>query len=747
MSSTGIEDKNKDKLIRLRVSDSQYRDVGKGLARIGHSVMKQLGLSAGDIIEVVGKTRTAAKVWPGYPEDEKKGIIRIDGTIRLNSGVKLDEFVTIQPIKPPTGTKVVVAPTQKIRGELDGKFLLQILNGRPVSIGDQIRIQILGGNQIVFKVARVSPKQINTIIVSEKTSIDLRSAPISAEDTKIAQISYEDIGGLEDVIQKLREMIELPLRYPEIFEKLGVEAPKGLLLYGPPGTGKTMLAKAVAGETDCHFIHLSGPEIMSKFYGESEANIRGVFKEAEDNAPSIIFIDEIDAIAPKREDVTGEVERRVVAQLLALMDGLKSRGQVVVIAATNRPNSIDPALRRGGRFDREIEIGVPDVQGRFDILQIHTRGMPLSEDFDLERVAKVTHGFVGADMAALVKEAAMSALRNILPKIDWQDETVPPEILQEIEVTQTDFQNALTMVEPSALREVFVEKPDVTWDQIGGLDNAIRQLKEAIEWPIKYPEVFTAAGVEPPKGILLFGPPGTGKTLLAKAVATESETNFISIKGPEMLSKWVGESEKAIREIFRKARQSAPCIIFMDEVDSITPRRGGSGDNNVTERVVSQLLTEIDGLAKLKNVVVIMATNRPDIIDPAILRPGRTDRYIGIDLPDLAARKEIFKIHTKNMPLASDVNLNNLAKASEGFTGADIGAVVKETGMLAVREFISDSMTQKESIKKLSQNKLTISHKLFEQALVKIHTGSSEDLKRYRGINDKFKEGEISTFI
>ena len=746
MSSTGINNK-KDGLIQLRVSDSQYRDVGKGLARIGHSILKQLGLSAGDIVEIVGKTRTAAKVWPGYPEDEKKGIIRIDGTIRLNAGVRLDEFVTIKPIKPPIGTKVVVAPTQAIRGDLDGKFLLQILNGRPVSVGDQIRIQILGGNQIVFKVARVTPKQINTVVVSENTSIDLRSAPIAAEDQKIAHLSYEDIGGLEDVIQKLREMIELPLRYPEIFEKLGVEAPKGLLLYGPPGTGKTMLAKAVAGETDAHFIHLSGPEIMSKFYGESEANIRGVFKEAEENAPSIIFIDEIDAIAPKRSEVTGEVERRVVAQLLALMDGLESRGQVVVIAATNRPNSIDPALRRGGRFDREIEIGVPDRDGRYDILQIHTRGMPLSEDFDLDQIAKVTHGFVGADMATLVKEAAMSALRNILPKINWQEETVPPDVLQSLEVTQKDFQNALAMVEPSAMREVFVESPDVKWDQIGGLDNAIQQLKEAVEWPLKYPEVFTAAGVDPPKGILLYGPPGTGKTLLAKAVATESETNFISIKGPEMLSKWVGESEKAIRELFRKARQAAPCIIFMDEVDSVTPRRGGSNDNNVTERVVSQLLTEIDGLAKLKNVIVIMATNRPDIIDPAILRPGRTDRYIGIDLPDVAARAEIFKIHTQNMPLADDVNLEELAKATEGLTGADISSIVKETGMLAVREFISNSMTQEESVEKLSKKDLIITHKMFKDSLAKIHKGSSEDLKNYRNVNDKFKEGEISTFI
>ncbi|TET30971.1 MAG: AAA family ATPase [Candidatus Heimdallarchaeota archaeon] len=741
MSTAGSTERSSDDTIQLRVSDSQYRDVGKGLARISHSLMAQLDLTAGDIIEIIGKIRTAAKVWPGYPEDERKGIIRIDGTIRMNSGVRLDEFVTIKKIKPPNGTKIVVAPTQKIRGELDGRFLLQILTGRPVSVGDSIRIQILGGNQIVFKVARVAPKQLNTVVVSAKTNIDLRSTPMSAEDEKIARISYEDIGGLEDVIQKLREMIELPLRYPEIFEKLGVEAPKGLLLYGPPGTGKTMLAKAVANETDAHFIHLSGPEIMSKFYGESEANIRGVFKEAEENAPSIVFIDEIDAIAPKRSEVTGEVERRVVAQLLALMDGLESRGQVVVIAATNRVNSIDPALRRGGRFDREIEIGVPDKKGRLDILHIHTRGMPLAEDVDLGRMATITHGFVGADMSALVKEAAMSALRIILPKINWQEETVPPEILQEIVVKQADFDNALNMVEPSALREVFVEKPDVKWTEIGGLSNAIQELREAVEWPLIYPEVFEEAGVEPPKGILIFGPPGTGKTLLAKAVATESEANFISIKGPEVMSKWVGESEKAIRELFRKARQSAPCIIFMDEVDSITPKRGGSHDNNATERVVSQLLTEIDGLSKLKNVVVVMATNRPDIIDPAILRPGRTDRFISLDLPNLKARKEILKIHTRKMTLASDVNIDELAKITEGYTGADIAAATKEAGMLAVRKFIGKSTSKEDILEKLKTKGFKITQKLLLESLKKIHKGSSEDMKKYRSITDKFKEG------
>ncbi len=744
MSTTGNDEIKGDSGVKLRVSDSQYRDVGKGLARIGHNIMKKMDLSAGDIIEIVGKQRTAAKVWPGYPEDERKGIIRIDGTIRINAGVRLDEIVAIRKIKPPIATKIVVAPTQAIRGDLDGRFLLQILNGRPVSVGDQIRIQILGGNQIVFKVARLNPKSDGTVVVSAKTNIDLRTTPMAVEDERIARLSYEDIGGLDDVIQKLREMIELPLRYPEIFEKLGVEAPKGLLLYGPPGTGKTMLAKAVASETDAHFIHLSGPEIMSKFYGESEANIRGVFKEAEENAPSIIFIDEIDAIAPKRSEVTGEVERRVVAQLLALMDGLESRGQVVVIAATNRPNALDPALRRGGRFDREIEIGVPDKQGRYDILQIHTRGVPLSEDVNLDRIATITHGFVGADVATLVKEAAMSALRRILPKINWQEETVPPEVLQEIEVRQDDFDNALAMVEPSALREVFIESPNVKWDDIGGLEEAIQQLREAVEWPLKYPEVFEEAGIEPPKGILLFGPPGTGKTLLAKAVATESEANFITIKGPEVMSKWVGESEKAVRELFRKARQASPCIIFMDEVDSITPKRGGVHDSNVTERVVSQLLTEMDGLTKIKNIVVVMATNRPDIIDPAVIRPGRIDRFIGIDLPVQKARKQIFEIHTRNMPLASDVSLDELAKITEGYTGADIAAIAKEAGMLAVRKFILSSDTREKTIDRLKKKDFFITQEIFKEALKKIHRGSSEDMTKYKGITDKFKEGGIS---
>ncbi|NHJ40462.1 MAG: CDC48 family AAA ATPase [Asgard group archaeon] len=744
MSTTGNDEIKGDSGVKLRVSDSQYRDVGKGLARIGHNIMKKMDLSAGDIIEIVGKQRTAAKVWPGYPEDERKGIIRIDGTIRINAGVRLDEIVAIRKIKPPIATKIVVAPTQAIRGDLDGRFLLQILNGRPVSVGDQIRIQILGGNQIVFKVARLNPKSDGTVVVSAKTNIDLRTTPMAVEDERIARLSYEDIGGLDDVIQKLREMIELPLRYPEIFEKLGVEAPKGLLLYGPPGTGKTMLAKAVASETDAHFIHLSGPEIMSKFYGESEANIRGVFKEAEENAPSIIFIDEIDAIAPKRSEVTGEVERRVVAQLLALMDGLESRGQVVVIAATNRPNALDPALRRGGRFDREIEIGVPDKQGRYDILQIHTRGVPLAEDVNLDRIATITHGFVGADVATLVKEAAMSALRRILPKINWQEETVPPEVLQEIEVRQDDFDNALAMVEPSALREVFIESPNVKWDDIGGLEEAIQQLREAVEWPLKYPEVFEEAGIEPPKGILLFGPPGTGKTLLAKAVATESEANFITIKGPEVMSKWVGESEKAVRELFRKARQASPCIIFMDEVDSITPKRGGVHDSNVTERVVSQLLTEMDGLTKIKNIVVVMATNRPDIIDPAVIRPGRIDRFIGIDLPVQKARKQIFEIHTRNMPLASDVSLDELAKITEGYTGADIAAIAKEAGMLAVRKFILSSDTREKTIDRLKKKDFFITQEIFKEALKKIHRGSSEDMNKYKGITDKFKEGGIS---
>jgi transitional endoplasmic reticulum ATPase len=536
---------------------------------------------------------------------------------------------------------------------------------------------------------------------------------------EVPQVSYEDIGGLTEEIRKVREMIELPLRYPELFERLGVEAPKGVLLHGPPGTGKTLLAKAVASETNANFTSISGPEIMSKFYGESEGRLREIFEQAQQNAPSIIFIDELDSIAPKREEVTGEVEKRVVSQMLALMDGLQSRGKVVVIGATNRPNALDPALRRPGRFDREIEIGVPNKDGRLQILQIHTRGMPLEKDVDLTQLASVTHGFVGADLEALTKEAALHALRKILPEIDFEAETIPAEILNKIIVNMNDFQESLKEIEPSAMREVLVEVPNVKWTDIGGLAEVKEELQEAIEWPLKYPEIFAYMNTAPPKGVLLYGPPGTGKTMLAKAVANESEANFISIKGPEVLSKWVGESEKAIREVFRKARQAAPTIIFFDELDSITPVRGsGFGSSQVTERVISQILTELDGLEELKDVVVIGATNRIDIVDPALLRPGRFDRLLNVPVPELEARKDILKLHLEKKPLADDVKIDELAQRTSGYTGADLAALANTTSMLVIKEHITKSKTLEKA--KADLKDLRISMKDFEKTLEKM---------------------------
>ncbi len=542
--------------------------------------------------------------------------------------------------------------------------------------------------RIYLGVASITPAT-DAVIMTAETNVQISDKPwedVKAADVK--RISYEDIGGLNEEISRIREMIELPLRHPELFKRLGIEPPKGVLLHGPPGTGKTLLARAVANETEASFYVLSGPEIMSKFYGESEQRLRDLFKEASDNAPSILFIDELDAIAPKREEVTGEVERRVVAQLLALMDGLESRGQVIVIGATNRPNAIDPALRRPGRFDREIEIGIPDRDGRYEILLIHTRGMPINKDVDLARLADLTHGFVGADIESLVKESAMQSLRRVLPEINLEDEEIPLEVLQKIDVQNDDFLNALKTVEPSALREVFVEDPNVTWEDIGGLDEIKKEMRRAVEWPLKYKGLYKTMKAEAPKGILLYGPPGTGKTLIAKAVAHESESNFISIKGPEVLSKWVGESEKAIREIFRKARQAAPCVIFLDEIDSITPVRGRSTDSGVTERVISQLLTEIDGLEELRNVVVIAATNRPDMVDPALLRPGRFDRLVKIISPNFEGRKEIFKIHLKDVPLADNVKLDDLARETEGFSGADIAAICSEGKLIAIKNYV-----------------------------------------------------------
>ena len=722
------------KIATLRVAEAQGRDVGRGIARVDPKIMENLDLTPGDVIEISGKRRTAAICWPGYTDDSGKGIIRIDGYIRRNAGVSIDEKVTIRKIEAKNAEKVVLAPTEPLRIEGAEEYLAQILEGKVVSRGDYIPLGIMG-RAIDLMVVNVQPAA-PAVIITRGTEISMGEKP-AAMVREVPKITYEDIGGLKEEIRKIREMVELPLKYPELFERLGIEAPKGVLLYGPPGTGKTLLAKAVANETNAAFFSISGPEIMSKYYGESEERLREIFRQAEENAPSIIFIDEIDAIAPKREEVTGEVEKRVVSQLLALMDGLKPRGRVVVIGATNRPNALDPALRRPGRFDREIEIGVPNKQGRLEILQIHTRNMPLAPDVDLEKIASITHGFVGADLAALCKEAAMRALRRILPEIDFEKDTIPAEILNKIVVKMDDFMEALKDVEPSAMREVLVESPNVRWGDIGGLNDIKIDLQEAVEWPLKYPELFEHMDAKPPKGILLYGPPGTGKTLLAKAVATESEANFISIKGPEILSKWVGESERAIREVFRRAKQAAPSVIFFDEVDAIAPIRGGGyGDSHVTERVISQLLTEMDGIEELRGVVVLAATNRPDIIDPAILRPGRFDKILYVPLPDFEARREILKIHLRNKPLAEDVDVDDLARRTEGYTGADLAAVCNTAVTLAIREHIMNSKNPEEAKKNFKELKVYRRH--LEEALKKVRPMSQRELEMYKRISEEF---------
>ncbi len=703
--------------VSLRVAEAQSRDVGRGIARIDPKVSSEIGLSAGDVVEIHGKKKTAAIYWPGYQEDTGKGLIRVDGYTRNNAGAGIDEKVNVKKVEAKEAKKITIAPTEPLRITGGEEYLKQILENRVISRGDLIPLGIMG-RRINLVVTGVQPPAAAVIVVPS-TQVVLSDKPAKVLATEIPRISYEDIGGLTDEIKKVREMIELPLRYPELFERLGVEAPKGVLLHGPPGTGKTLLAKAVASETNANFSSISGPEIMSKFYGESEGRLREIFDNAQENAPSIIFIDEIDSIAPKREEVTGEVEKRVVSQLLSLMDGLQSRGKVVVIGATNRPNALDPALRRPGRFDREIEIGVPNKDGRLQVLQIHTRGMPLAKDVDVKRLANVTHGFVGADLEALTKEAALHALRRILPEIDFEAESVPAEILNKIIVDMNDFQESLKEIEPSAMREVLVEVPNVKWTDIGGLAEVKEELQEAIEWPLKYPEIFAYMNTSPPKGVLLYGPPGTGKTMLAKAVANESEANFISIKGPEVLSKWVGESERAIREVFRKARQAAPTIIFFDELDSITPVRGtGLGGSQVTERVISQILTELDGLEELKDVVVIGATNRLDIVDPALLRPGRFDRLLNVPVPDLEARKEILKINLEKKHLTDDVKIDVLAEKTDGYSGADLAALANTTAMLVIKEHITKSKTLEKAKENLKD--LKISMKDFEKTLEKI---------------------------
>lgn len=729
----------KSEEMKLKVAEAfSQSDVGRSIARIDPACMEKLDLLDGDKIEIEGKKLTATTV-ASSQSDIGLGIIRIDGYIRKNAGTSLGEEVTVRKAHVKEAQKVVLAPVDQkimIRGDVKGAF-----HGRVLSKGDiivtGIRQQQTAMRGSLFdeffrdtmtnvramgelKLAVVSTKPAGAVKITEMTDVEVQTDPVDVSKLEgvntLVDVTYEDIGGLKEEVKKVREMIEIPLKRPELFERLGISPPKGVLMHGPPGTGKTLLAKAVANETDAHFIAIQGPEIMSKYVGGSEERLREFFEEAEENAPSIVFIDEIDAIAPKREEVSGETERRVVAQLLTLMDGLKTRGQVVVIGATNRPDALDAALRRGGRFDREIEIGVPDKDGRREVLEIHTRGMPLDENVDHDEIADTTHGFVGADLEMLCKEAAMRVLRRVLPDIK-ADEEISKDTLKKMIINKADFKEALKEIQPSALREVLVQVPDIKWDDIGGLDNAKQELREAVEWPLKYPESFDKFGVTPPRGVLIYGPPGTGKTLLAKAVANESKANFIAVKGPELLSKWVGESEKGVREIFRKARQTAPTVIFFDEIDSIaSTRTGGSTDSGVTQRVVNQLLTEIDGLEELQDVAVIAATNRVDIMDPALLRPGRFDRHVKVDDPDENARLEIFKVHTKNMPLADDVDLDYLAKNTEKYVGADIEAVCREAVMLTLRDNIKADEVKMEQ---------------FKEAMKKVKTEEQVDMVQY----------------
>ena len=727
--------------ITLKVAEAiSQKDVGQGVARLDPNVMDDLNIKERELIEIVGERRTAAIALPSQT-DIGLGVIRIDGLVRKNSGATIGGEVTIKKTKATEAKKVVLAPIEnniRVQGDVRGLFAGKVMVQGDI-IGSQIRAPRPSMNrgfnslfdelmdftpamkEIKFAVVSTSPKDI--VIVGPNTDVQLHESPVDVSKIEgvgnLVDVSYEDIGGLKEEVKKVREMIEIPLKRPELFEKLGIAPPKGVLMHGPPGTGKTLLAKAVASESDAHFIAINGPEIMSKYVGGSEENLREYFEEAEENSPSIIFIDELDAIAPKREETNGEAERRTVAQLLTLMDGLKSRGQVVVIGATNRPDSLDPALRRPGRFDREIEIGVPDAEERKEVLEIHTRNMPLAEDVDLDKISTTTHGFVGADLESLFKEAAMRVVRRILPEIQ-NDEEIPKEVMEKIVVTGDDFKNAQKEIQPSALREVLVQIPDIKWDDIGGLEDVKQELKEAVEWPLKHPDTFQRLGIRPPKGTLLFGIPGTGKTLLAKAVASESEANFISVKGPELLSKWVGESEKGVREVFRKAKQAAPTVIFFDEIDAIAGSRSGNDtDSGVTKRVVNQLLTEMDGLEELEDVAIIAATNRPDILDAGLMRPGRFDRHIQVKEPDEEARLAIFKVHTKNMPLAKDVDLKKLAKQTDGYVGADIESVCREAAMLALRENLEAS---------------EIPNRYFKEAIDKVKPGNQpqdEQLVQY----------------
>lgn len=705
--------------IQVRVAEAYHRDAGKGIARIDVNLMKRLGIDRGGVIEIQGKDRVYAIAWPGNPEDAQD-IIRIDGNTRANLGVGIDTRVAIQSVDARPARKVVVAPTRQIRLIGGPQYLLRMLEGRPVVKGEMLRVEMINNT---LSLAVVSTVPAGPVLITHDTIISITRETLEELALHIRDISYEDIGGLSREIRDIREMIEVPLRHPELFSRLGINPPRGVLLHGPPGTGKTMIARAVASETDANFVSISGPEIVSKFYGESEQRLRQIFDEAQKAAPTIVFIDEIDSIAPKREEVSGDLERRVVAQLLALMDGLSSRGEVIVIAATNRPNALDPAIRRGGRFDREVEIGIPSKNGRLEILYVHTRGMPLDESLDLKEIAEVTHGFVGADLYALCKEAAMHTLERALPDLDVQED-IPSEILENLHVTREDFYTALKKIEPSAMREVFVEVSEVHWNEIGGLEVAKQALIETVEWPQKFPEAFESVGVRPPKGILLYGMPGTGKTMLVKALATESNLNFISIKGPELLSKWVGESERAVREVFRKARQASPALVFFDEIESIVPARGSGSETHVTERMVSQFLTELDGLEELKDVVVIAATNRPDLLDRSLLRPGRFDRLIYVPMPDFDERKRIMEIYLSKMSVAEEIDIDALAKKAENCSGADLEMLCREAGMLALREHIKPKISKEELI--LDKIKVTREH--FEKASERIRPHLSREM-------------------